>query len=81
MTGTLPQIANSRNGSPDQGASQFFDGSDKGWSQLEWMRLRKVLRQNGFGRIEGVPAVVRRDSSKDMVTNRLRKIAKSNCRF
>ena len=45
------------------------------------MRLRKVLRQNGFGRIEGVPAVVGRDSSKAMVPNRLRKIAMSNCSF
>ena len=27
--------------------------------RLEWMRLRKLLEQKDFGRIEGVPAVVR----------------------
>ncbi len=49
--------------------------------RLEWMRLCKMLRRRGFGRIEGVPAAVRRDSPKALPPRRLRKIAMSNCRF
>jgi hypothetical protein len=45
------------------------------------MRLLKSLEQKGVGRIEGVPAVVRRVYYKAFMPNSLRKIALSNCRF
>jgi len=83
------------------GASQFLAALEvrfrlgKGLNlktALEWTRLRKLLEQKDFGRIEGVPAVacraIARSATADPVrffqspaANRLRKTALSNCRF